>query len=92
MEDEACNLCFTRKLANNEKGAIGSLVKKGLIYDSFADMADMADMGGGYERHNYFPTEAGLEALDTAYDWVAPEWWSAKPTPLGVTVKTAGHE
>jgi len=50
--DENCNLCFTRELTNEEKGVMGSLVKKGLVYDSFEN-----ETGQGYQRHNYFPSK-----------------------------------
>jgi hypothetical protein len=63
-EDEDNNICFDRQMTNEEKGVVGSLVKKGFIYDSFADMADMADMGGGYQRHNFFPTNDGINTYN----------------------------
>ena len=50
--DENDNLCFTRQLTQEEKGVIGSLVKKGLIYDSFE-----FESGEGYDKHNYLPSE-----------------------------------
>ena len=49
MYDENDNLCFTRQLTNQEKGIMSSLVKKGLVYDSFEGI-------DGYS-HNYFPSE-----------------------------------
>lgn len=52
MYDETCNTCFTRQLTSQEKGIISSLVKKGLIYDSFE-----GESGYGYDKHNYFPYE-----------------------------------
>lgn len=52
MYDENNNLCFTRKVTQQEKGVLSSLVKKGLIYDSFWD-----EHGQGYDIHNYFPSE-----------------------------------
>ena len=54
--DFDCNLCFTKKLTSSEKGTIGSLVKKGLVYDSFED-----EMGEGYESSNFFPSDAVLD-------------------------------
>lgn len=48
MYDEEDNLCFTRQLTQQEKGVISSLVKKGLVYDSFENMEN--------ESHNYFPS------------------------------------
>jgi len=50
--DVDSNLCFTRQLTQEEKGVISSLVKKGLIYDSFEGMT-----GEGYNKHNYFPSD-----------------------------------
>lgn len=52
MYDEDCNVCFTRQLTQQEKGIMSSLVKKGLVYDSFEN-----ETGDGYEKHNYFPSE-----------------------------------
>jgi hypothetical protein len=52
MYDENDNLCFTRELTNQEKGVMSSLVKKGLVYDSFE-----SEKGEGYESHNYFPSD-----------------------------------
>jgi len=49
MYDENDNLCFTRELTNQEKGVISSLVKKGLVYDSFE-----FEHGAS---HNFFPSE-----------------------------------
>ena len=49
--DEDDNLCFTRQLTQEEKGVIGSLVKKGLVYDSFEGMTEE-----GYNKHNFFPS------------------------------------
>lgn len=52
MYDEDDNICFTRQLTQQEKGVMSSLVKKGLVYDSFE-----SETGDGYEKHNYFPSE-----------------------------------
>jgi len=49
------NICFSKKLTASEKGIIGSLVKKGLIYDSFENMG---------EDGNFFPNEEILEYLE----------------------------
>jgi len=54
--DEDDNICYQAKLTPSQKGVIGSLVKKGLIYDSFEDME-----GSGYDG-NFFPSEEILEA------------------------------
>jgi hypothetical protein len=50
MYDETCNLCFTRELTNEEKGIMGSLVKKGLVHNS-------TDKEVGLIGNNYFPTK-----------------------------------
>jgi hypothetical protein len=50
------NICYQAKLTPSQKGVIGSLVKKGLIYDSFDDME-----GEGYDG-NFFPSEQVLIA------------------------------
>lgn len=52
MYDEDSNTCFTRQLTPEEKGVIGSLVKKGLVYNSFE-----GESGEGYDRHNFFPSD-----------------------------------
>lgn len=51
MYDEDSNTCFTRQLTPEEKGVIGSLVKKKLVYDSFE-----GESTEGYDRHNFFPS------------------------------------
>ena len=48
--DENDNICFDRKLTQQEKGVMSSLVKKRLVYDSFE-----GETGKGYDSHNYFP-------------------------------------
>ena len=45
------NICYQAKLTPSQKGVIGSLVKKGLIYDSFDEM-----QGEEYDG-NFFPSE-----------------------------------
>jgi hypothetical protein len=50
------NICYQQKLTPSQKGVIGSLVKKGLIYDSFDGME-----GTGYDG-NFFPSEEVLTA------------------------------
>lgn len=51
------NLCFYRTVNASEKGILGSLKKKGLIYDSYEYMRDSTqDISG-----NWFPTEEGLK-------------------------------
>lgn len=57
MYDEDCNTCFTRQLTQQEKGVMSSLVKKGLVYDSFEGESNAGHTGGGYDKHNYFPSE-----------------------------------
>jgi hypothetical protein len=54
--DELDNICYQQKLTASQKGVIGSLIKKGLIYDSFDGME-----GKGYES-NFFPSEEVLIA------------------------------
>lgn len=53
MYDEDCNICFTRQLTQQEKGVISSLVKKGLVFNSFEGMEFI---GNEYQKHNYFPS------------------------------------
>jgi hypothetical protein len=49
------NICFQKKLSASEKGIIGSLVKKGLVYDSY---------NGVEEEANFFPSENVIEYLE----------------------------
>lgn len=51
------NICFRQKLSSQEKGIIGSLVKKGLIYDSIID----AD---GHDEGNFFPSDDVLDFFE----------------------------
>jgi hypothetical protein len=51
--DEDDNICYQQKLTPSQKGVIGSLVKKGLIYDSY---------NGVDEESNFFPSEEVLIA------------------------------
>jgi len=55
MYDEDCNMCFTRTLTQSEKGVISSLVKKGLVYDSFEFDKHLQNLSR--VEHNYFPSE-----------------------------------
>ena len=52
--DSEDNICFQRTLSQSEKGVIGSLVKKELIYDSFEGIEEVG---------NYFPNGNVLEYL-----------------------------
>lgn len=49
------NICYQQPLTASQKGVIGSLVKKGLIYDSF-----ISEEGEGYES-NFFPSDLVLD-------------------------------
>jgi hypothetical protein len=49
------NVCYDYKLTNVEKGIIGSLTKKGLVYDSFKG-TDLE-----IEGSNFFPNEIVLK-------------------------------
>jgi hypothetical protein len=51
-------ICYTNRLTPSEKGVFGSLVKKGMIYDSYAGMGD-----DGYEEGNWFPSGEVIEAF-----------------------------
>ena len=51
------NRCYNEKLTSKEKGIVGSLVKKGLIYDSF-------EFGFPDEKQgNFYPDPIVLEAF-----------------------------
>jgi hypothetical protein len=49
------NICYQKSLTSTEKGIVGSLVKKGLVYDSFE-----SEEGQGYES-NFFPSDLVLD-------------------------------
>lgn len=51
------NICYDDKLSPSEKGVVGSLVKKGLVYDSFEGMHHE----DGYSQSNFFPSEVILD-------------------------------
>jgi hypothetical protein len=51
------NVCYQEKLTASQKGIIGSLVKKQLVYDSFNDMHNEL----GYENSNFFPSDLVLD-------------------------------
>lgn len=58
--DEANNICYDCPLTPQEKGTVGSLVKKKLVYDSFEGEHNNG-MPGQYDRHNFFPTDEAIE-------------------------------
>ena len=51
-------VCYTNRLTPSEKGVFGSLVKKGMIYDSYAGMGD-----DDYQEGNWFPSHKVIEAF-----------------------------
>ena len=53
--DKYDNICYDGKLTASEKGIFGSLVKKGLIYDSFEDMNNEDG------NSNFFPSYSVLD-------------------------------
>ena len=54
------NICYNYKLTATEKGVVGSLIKKGLAYDSFANILD-------YPKGNFFPSEDVLDIYELPY-------------------------
>jgi len=60
--DENNNLCYTSELTPTEKGLIGSLIKKGLVYDGFDDEY-LKEIDSSYDRNNFFPTEEALSLI-----------------------------
>ena len=54
------NICYNYKLTATEKGVVGSLVKKGFVYDSFGNMPD-------YDKGNFFPSEDVLDIYALPY-------------------------
>jgi hypothetical protein len=57
--DMECNTCYNKKLTPQEKGVIGSLIKKGFVYDSFAGLHNSTLYDGG----NFFPSDFVLDAF-----------------------------
>lgn len=57
--DNHCWVVKQQQITPSQKGVLGSLVKKGLVYDSFADERRM---DSSY-THNYFPTGQVLDAF-----------------------------
>lgn len=49
-------ICYQAKLTPSQKGVIGSLIKKGLVYDSFVGDGGIGDNG------NFYPSEEILIA------------------------------
>jgi len=49
------NVCYMQKLTSSQKGVIGSLVKKGLVYDSFEGICEEGYTG------NWFPSDEVLD-------------------------------
>jgi Mg/Co/Ni transporter MgtE len=53
-------VCYMERLSTSQKGIAGSLVKKGLIYDSYE---------GTDEEGNWFPNWEVLEAFSLPPHW-----------------------
>jgi hypothetical protein len=49
------NICYAESLTASEKGIVGSLVKKRLVYDSF-----ISETAKGY-KSNFFPADEVLD-------------------------------
>ena len=64
------NRCYNEVLTAKEKGIVGSLVKKGLIYNSFEDKADFPDEKQG----NFYPADIILEIFGIEYYGSAIGW------------------
>jgi len=58
--DNICFLVYHRMLTRSGAGVLGSLVKKGMIYDAFADLHDVE----GHEQSNYFPMPVAVDLYD----------------------------
>ena len=62
------NRCYNEKLTAKQKGIIGNLVKKGLVYDSF-------EFGFPEEKQgNFYPEAIVLEAFGIDLYGDAKEW------------------
>lgn len=53
-------VCYDKRLTASQKGVVGSLVKKGFIYDSYDGME---------EDGNWFPSSDVLEAYGLPEHW-----------------------
>jgi hypothetical protein len=59
------NICYNYKLTATEKGVVGSLVKKGFVYDSFGNFQD--DLAQDMPKGNFFPNDVVLDAYGLPY-------------------------
>jgi hypothetical protein len=59
------NTCYNYKLTTTEKGVVGSLVKKGFVYDSFGNFQD--DLAQDMPKGNFFPNDVVLDAYGLPY-------------------------
>ena len=58
--------CYTKRLTDSQKGIVGSLVKKGVIYDSYDGFgSDDSD----HQKGNWFPEDAVIEAYGLPAHW-----------------------
>lgn len=57
--DKRDNICYYYQLSQIDKGVMGSLVKKGLVYDSFSNM--------DCHISNFFPSEIVLDIYGLDY-------------------------
>lgn len=58
--DNVCFMVYPRMMTRSGAGVLGSLVKKGMVFDAFADYHDIV----GHEKPNYFPTHRAVEYVD----------------------------
>ena len=61
------NICYNYKLTATEKGVMGSLVKKGLVYDSFGNFQADLDLAQDMPKGNFFPNEDVLNVYGLPY-------------------------
>ena len=57
--DESDIVCYDSKLTAQEKGIVGSLIKKGLIYDSRIGYEN------GKSQSNFFPMDEAIEFFES---------------------------
>jgi len=61
------NTCYNYKLNATEKGVVGSLIKKGLVYDSFGNFQADLDLAQDMPKGNFFPNDLVLDAYGLSY-------------------------
>jgi Mg/Co/Ni transporter MgtE len=58
--------CYTKRLTDSQKGIVGSLIKKGMVYDAYEGISsDDSD----HNKGNWFPEDHVIEAFGLPAHW-----------------------